>query len=212
MERDKSFLIRVLIAIGLVYAGWSYVVRPAKEKLDVLKQDRETQVQLIAQSGADFKSRLDETSKAHEMVHRAGDEILSVLTEGEEAKSIRELISVHARDFHVGINRIEPLRLIEFANTAPKNRYSDDDKESKDVRFIGETILVELDGTFPNIAGFLHQLGMQSKTIKLETFRMIPGENGKARMVAQLVKYELVDVPAEIALNNMANAILEPGE
>jgi Tfp pilus assembly protein PilO len=210
MDRQKALIIRVLIAFGLVYAGWAFIVRPMHEKLELQELQRKTQQDLISQAGHDFETRRLATDEAYHAVHVASDHIFDGF-DVENPLSARQLIGTSAHESGVEINRIEPLRIVELTNVTKKNRYASksDSGPENAVKFLGEGIRVEVDGSFAGIAGFLHHLNRNSKTVQLENFRMISSGGGSSRMMAQFTKYELVDSPIEHTNQVVAGASTE---
>ncbi|MBL4591526.1 MAG: hypothetical protein JKY96_06155 [Phycisphaerales bacterium] len=199
MNHQKSLIVRVFIGIALIYAGWTFGVRPAHAKLDSLKQSIKVQDHLISQAGADFDAKRIKTNEANQMVYLAGQHVFDAFGADDEQRTARELIESHARSFGVAINRIEPLRMTEFTNAPSRSRYKKktSEKKTKSVRFIGEGIRVELDGSFADIVGFIADIETSVQTIKLENFRMISSRDKNVRMIAQFVNFDLVESPVE---------------
>ncbi|MCA9304621.1 MAG: hypothetical protein KC996_10915 [Phycisphaerales bacterium] len=208
MNMQKTLLLRVLIIGAAIYAAWIFGLRPKIHEQTRLKETRLSQMQLISESGFDFDARRDETDKAHTLVSTVGGNMLETLRGAEDQKSARELVTNTARSFGVEVNRVEPLRVTDFGSGNKKKRFDDNGKAdgTKSIRFKGEGVRVEFEGSFAGIAGLLQQLDQDNKTLKLENFRMVSSSSGEVRMIAQFMKFELVEAPDFLTSDPIASA------
>lgn len=208
MNIQKTLLLRILIVGVVIYGAWNFGLRPKLAERAQLKENRISQMQLISDSGYDFDTRRAETDEAYSMVTAAGGTMLDSLTSSTDQRSARDLITISAREFGVDVNRVEPLRVSEFTSAHKKKRFEskNDPAAVKAVRFQGEGVRVELEGSFAGIAGFIQQIDQDTQTLKMESFRMVSSTTGRVRMIAQFVKFELVEAPEMLKSKQLAEA------
>jgi len=209
MNIQKTLLLRILIVGAVIYGAWNFGLRPKLAEQALLKENRMSQLQLISDSGYDFDTRRAETDEAYRMVNAAGGTMLESLSSSADQRSARDLITISAREFGVDVNRVEPLRVTEFTSVNNKKKrfeHKNDAAVAKVVRFKGEGVRVELEGSFAGIAGFIQQIDQDTQTLKMESFRMVSSTTGRVRMIAQFMKFELVEAPEMLTSKQLADA------
>jgi len=195
MDMQKTLIVRILVVAVVIYAAWNFGLRPKLNEQAQLKETRIEQLKRIADSGQDFEIRQAETKTTHEKLSAVGGQMLETLSSTEDQRSARELITTSANTFGVAVNRVEPLRVIEFSSVTKKKRFGNSGSTDpvKGVKFKGEGVRVEFEGSFAGIAGLLQQLDIDTKTLKLENFRMVSSADGGVRMIAQFMNFELAE-------------------